>query len=501
MAYILLSIISGLLTGITFNFPSFSLLAWFSLVPFLYVIAISSYKKGLIGAFAFGISYYGSVLFWVANVSFLGLLVLLSYLCLFSLLFYFIAGYFITRPLRLVSLACAWVLIELLKENIWCGFGWGNMGYSQYNNFLLIQPADAGGAKLISFFIVTVNTAVLEIIFAFRNKIQNQEKHRLLFSRISYIVAVFSGIILYSSLRIFSLDDSGSVDVTLIQPNIAQEFKWQVFAKAVIKEKLFSLAEDSKEESLVIFPEAAWPDIVNENNLRQLNYFVKKTGKDSIFGAVKEENDSFYNSAFVFDKTGALKGVYRKVKLVPFGEYVPLRKFLGFIGVLNSIGDIESGKEFTVFDYNDRKFSVLICFEDIFPDFVRNFSKGRDFLVNITNDAWFAGNPEALQHLGIMTLRAVENRIPLIRCANTGISGWVSSRGEIEIIKNNRKEVFFDKAESFRINLTKGSSFYRENGELFAVFCGVALFVLLLAFGFRGSRQYQKTIREVQDEC
>ena len=124
------------------------------------------------------------------------------------------------------------------------------------------------------------------------------------------------------------------------------------------------------------------------------------------------------------------------------------------------------GKKQTIFDYNGKKFSVLICFEDIFADFVSAMAKGRNFLVNITNDEWFKGNPQATQHLGIMAVRAIENRISIVRSANTGISGWARFDGKIERLVNYRRSLFVSGLAKFRVELNKERSIYNKWGDL-----------------------------------
>jgi apolipoprotein N-acyltransferase len=147
------------------------------------------------------------------------------------------------------------------------------------------------------------------------------------------------------------------------------------------------------------------------------------------------------------------------------------------------VGDMSRGNEQKIMRYRDRSFSVLICFEDIFPFFVLKASRKRDFLINITNDSWFAGEPEATQHLGIMAMRAIENRISIVRSANTGISGWVSFKGTIEKLKKDNREIFLASVGHFNISLNRKRSFYNTYGEIFPLFCAFALVASLFIKG------------------
>jgi apolipoprotein N-acyltransferase len=165
---------------------------------------------------------------------------------------------------------------------------------------------------------------------------------------------------------------------------------------------------------------------------------------------------------------------------VPFGEYVPLRNILSFISVLNSLGDISRGSEYKVFSYKEKNFCVLICFEDIFPLFVSRFAKSSDFLINITDDSWFGGEPQASQHLGIMVFRAIENRISIARSANSGISGWVSFRGQINTLRNKGRQTFFADNLNFKLPLNNRRSLYNKWQEVFPFFCFLILAISLL---------------------
>jgi len=473
MINLILSILSGALTGLSFNSQLTSHLIWFSLVPFIYLIGKSSLKQGIVRALAFGFFYYLVALTWIANVSFLGLIALVIYLSLYYVLLFLLGRYFLKRPLAIISLPCLWVLIEFLKENIWTGFGWANLGYSQYNNLYLIQAADLWGVKLISFLIVMVNVFIWELITTRRSG-----QIKVAVKRALFVFLVFIACFSYGAFRLKNLEEAGSLKVAVVQPNIPQSLKWDPNSAPSIIARLESLAKGTKEDTLVVFPEAAWPYIVYQEGGKRLKDFAQRINREIIIGSVVAEKEKFYNSALLFQryKTDLVwVNSYRKIKLVPFGEYVPLRGLFSFIEVLNTIGDISPGEALSMFSQSGHNYSVLICFEDVLPIYVAQMVRNSDFLVNITNDAWFGGNPQSYQHLGIMVFRAIENRISVVRSANTGISGWVSFKGEIEKLKKQDQEVFFPAAETFRISLHRERSFYTFWGELFQIFCGIFL--------------------------
>lgn len=474
MIELFLAVISGLGVGLAFLYPELSFLVWFSLVPLFFLLSDNfSFKKAFL-FFLFGAVYYGTAIHWVSYVTFLGFIFLVSYLALFYVLFYFLGRFFIRRPLCILSIPAVWIVIEFLKEIIWCGFGWANLGYSQFRNIYIIQIADIGGTKLISFFILFVNFVIWELLVHYRKK-QRKSFFKYIIPKSLLIVAVFTVLTSYSFFRLKSPIVEDKINVSLIQPNILQRHLYSESEKENALMNLSILAKKAPEESLVIFSEAAWPYTLGEKNTERLNEFIRRINRDVLIGVINRRKQNYYNSAFLFDPDGQLTEIYDKIILVPFGEYVPLRKYLTFIDVLNQIGDITAGSKITEFSYQNKKFSVLICFEDIVPIFAARAARAKDFLVNITDDSWFRGDPEATQHLAIMVLRAVENRIPIVRAANTGISGWVSAEGRVEKLEKDSNSLFVRAKENFEIALRSKRSFYNRYPEWLMLFSFIVL--------------------------
>ncbi|MFO8052464.1 MAG: apolipoprotein N-acyltransferase [Candidatus Omnitrophota bacterium] len=466
---ILFSIISGVGIGLVFIFPKVSFLAWVSLVPLFFILNKKKSAEGFLSFFLFGLIYYGISLYWVTYVSILGFILLIVYLSLFYLVFYLLGSFFIKRPLRQLTIPAVWVVVEFLKEIIWCGFSWASLGYSQFNHPHLIQIADIGGVKFISFAIVLVNFLIWELI-----------TYKKILKRLIFLLLIFAAIITYSSIRLNENKPKEKIDISLIQPNILDKQTLGPEEKEKNLKSLAALAKRTPENNLVIFPEAAWPYVLDKENTQPINEFVKDSKRNILIGAITKESSNYYNSALLFDRGGSLVKIYDKIKLVPFGEYVPLRDYLEFIEVLNSIGDITPGKKIRSFSYQDKNFAVLICFEDIFPYYVAEIAENKDFLLNITDDSWFHGQPEASQHLSIMVLRAVENRISIARAANSGISGWVSPEGYITKLKKNEDSLFIKAQEDFQISVSKKSSFYNRKKGWFVLVSFVFLMVIFI---------------------
>jgi apolipoprotein N-acyltransferase len=184
-----------------------------------------------------------------------------------------------------------------------------------------------------------------------------------------------------------------------------------------------------------------------------------------------------HNSAYLASPAGIILGRYDKIHLVPFGEYVPLADLLS-LGSFGEVGDFRPGKEYSLFSLPQGKFGIIICFEIIFPDLCRRFvNRGANFLVTITNDAWFGRTSAPYQHFSIATFRAVENRVFIARAANTGITGIIDPKGKIM----KQGGIFKEEAMNGMIRLSSRKTFYTLYGDIFAWGCS-AFSLLFLAY-------------------
>lgn len=464
LKFTFLSIISGILTGVSFDFPQFSFLVWFSLVPLLFVIGHNSFKKSFLYCFIAGLAYFFTTIFWVGYVSILGMVLLVIYLSLYWGFFGVLSKLFFQEKYRLISISFIWALMEYIRT-VAGGFGWVLLGYSQFENLILIQGASLLGVWFISFVVVLANVFLFDIFF-------RKQKRNYLLKELIIVIILFGGLFCYG---LFSVSDKGDADnglsVSLIQPNTKEIEKQLPLLQKQVKEKLIDLSGQVSEGSLVIFPEASWPWIMDMGNSYRFEEFISEVGKDFIIGAVIKEKGVFYNTSVFVCEKGKKIDVYKKIRLVPFGEYVPFRDFLFFVDALNYVGDIKKGRKIKLFSYKGVKIASLICFEDIFPGFVRrSVLKGADVLLNITNDAWFKGYPEAVQHLQIAVFRALEMNRPLVRVANTGISCIISPRGEVlKVLESDNKKVFSQGILNTTFPLGGKSSVYCRIGDIFMI--------------------------------
>jgi apolipoprotein N-acyltransferase len=379
-----------------------------------------------------------------------------------------------------------WVSLEYLRSFFLTGFPWANLGYTQYLNLPFIQMADITGTYGLSFVILLVNATLFDVI-------RQWPKKAFPVREVVITGIILLGFLFYGYVKIRTIDRQTarlpSLKVGLAQGNIDQSIKWdESFQRETLRiyERLSLKVAEGKPD-LIIWPETATPFFFQEAKEYQpiVLDIPARTNAFLLFGTpafkIEKGKINHYNSAFLASPSKELIGAYDKIHLVPFGEYVPLSDLLFFLGSLGEgIGNFKSGKRIYNFPLPQSKFGVLICFEIIFPDLCRRFVKeGADFLVTITNDAWFGKTSAPYQHFAIASFRAVENRVFIARAANTGISGFIDPNGRI--LKQGR--IFTEEAMNGTIRLSKGKTFYTLYGDVFAWLCS-ALSLLLLGVAF-----------------
>jgi apolipoprotein N-acyltransferase len=494
---ILLSFLSGIL--LILSFPNFDLefLAWIALMPLFYSIEGKELYHSFILGFLTGVVSFLGIIYWIivavhtyGNIPLIPsgfiLLLLVVYLSLFIGAFTCLTRLIQIRSVlqTLLFTPFLWVALEYLRSFLLSGFPWADLGHSQYLNLPFIQMADITGVYGLSFVILLVNATLFYVFHKWSTK-------AFPFREVVITVLIFSGFLVYGYVKIGvvnrQISQNPPLKIGLVQGNIDQSVKWdESFQKETLKiyEKLsFKTAEEKPD--LILWPETATPFFFQD--AKEYQPFVlnipKKTNAFLLFGTPsykpRKGKVDHYNSAYLVSPSGELIGKYDKIHLVPFGEYIPMQDLLFFIGSLGEgIGDFKSGKEIYNFSLPQGKFGVLICFEIIFPDLCRRFVKGgANFLVTITNDAWFGRTSAPYQHFSVATFRAVENRVFIARAANTGITGLIDPKGKIV----NRGGIFTEEAMNGTIRLLKNKSFYTLYGDVFAWLCS-AFSIFLLAF-------------------
>jgi apolipoprotein N-acyltransferase len=487
------------------SFPKYGsgMVAWIALVPLLLALRKESVKSALMTGFCAGLVFNVGLIYWIAlvvvNYGYLpwaiglaAMLFLAAYLSLYVALFAGGIAYLQEKGInQVIAAPLVWTCLEYCKSHLLTGFPWENLAYSQYLNPHVIQLADITGLYGITFLIVFINAVIgnlLAYVLAGRVGRSWQSLAGEALGAGVLLVALF----IYGDLRITEvqrkLKTSPSLDVALIQGNIDQSLKWNPQNQQATLTTYTSLSnlKRSSGSRLIVWPETAVPFYFQDvdDRSRQVYQVVKDTGSWFLFGSpsyIKEQSGvSYLNSAFLVSPEGRIAGRYDKVHLVPYGEYVPLRTLFPFISKLAvGVGDFRAGQGYHPLAMGDHQLGVLICYEAIFPEASRIYrKKGAELLVNITNDAWFGFSSAPYQHLSMTVFRAVENRLYIVRAANTGISAIVDPTGGIIA----QSSLFVATSLSGKVRFIDTKTFYMAYGDLFVYLCLISLAVLFLNF-------------------
>lgn len=483
MNAVILSILSAILLSVPFfsfstvggsafggNLWQFS---WFGFIPLFFALENKSLRQSFIIAYLCGIVFWSLTVYWLIHVTLIGQAVLILYLAIYFGVFgcciylrrFFSVGSF------LLFIPSSWVLLEYVRSYLFSGFPWALIGLSQYKNLAVIQIADIAGAWAVSFLVVLVNV-VLYLVLRRQLKLKN-----FLICAAILFLSLFYGFFRLNY-KPKPVDIAEHFKVCVVQGNIPQNLKWNKQAISFIQNSYKELTVEAAKENpdLIIWPEASVPGLwgLDEAEFKQVFSLASQLNINLLTGAVSNLDQKYFNSALFIDKSGQLLDVYNKLHLVPFGEYVPLKKIFPFLETIAPIGDIEPGKVYTIFK-QPIGFGVLICFEDLFPELSRQFiKKGARFLVNITNDAWYKEGSAPYQHFAASVFRAVENRVYLARAANTGISGFIDPSGRILTTVRNPlgKEIFVGGNCSQDIYLAPVKrTIYNRYGDFFILIC------------------------------
>ncbi len=485
----LLIILSSFLSAAPFINGKFWLAAWFGYVPLFWLLENRTAVRSFILAYLSGIFFWLITIYWLVHVTALGLLAVVIYLSLYFGIFGLLLRFFLSRKswFSLLAIPALWVVLEYLRSYLFTGFPWALLGYSQYSRLGIIQIADITGVWGVSFLVMMGNVAAYQLLRYVQSVIKKGKS--ILPPKASAFVFIFLvclclGYGYYKLLPKAQCRTAKTQRVVVIQGNIPQRLKWDPRARDYIVNKYLRLTEDSLKMNpdLIIWPEAALPVVAEEDPeyLDKIKSAVKQMDTPVLLGAVTRRDDLYYNSAVFISEHGELSGLYDKIHLVPFGEFIPLRKTFPFLETIAPIGDITPGRDYKVFSFGRQPtaksaFSVLICFEDLFPELSRRFvASGAVFLVNITNDAWYMKTTAAFQHMQASVFRAVENRVYLARSANTGVSCIIDPSGRIvsEVVGDKGEKIFIDGFCGYKIcSLGRGVSFYNRHGDFLITIC------------------------------
>ncbi|MFO7666601.1 MAG: apolipoprotein N-acyltransferase [Desulfobacterales bacterium] len=501
---ITLAITSGLLLTGSFPQTGFSWLSWFALTPLLIAAKDLQFKDGFkIGLLA-GLVHNITLLYWLSftmeTYGHLPIYLAIPILFLFSFYLSLYMAFFsgaLTRitpgPLKLLFIIPAlWVSLEYIRSFLFTGFPWELAAYSQYKSLHLIQVSDILGPYGVSFLLVLSNSAVfIGFLYLTKSGWQGKKVSGVHFAAsVLIFLSALTIVWFYGKIRIEAVDKIVSVSrkamVSVIQGNIGQSEKWDPALQYSATKKYLDLSASvvAEKPDLVVWPETAAPFyfLYDTGLTEMVQRSVAETGVNFLIGSPSflqtRDNIEYYNSAFLVGPDGKVSGKYDKVHLVPFGEYVPLKKWLPFLGkIVEHVGDFCPGKKGATINLNGQSLGVLICYELIFPYLSRaEVKNGAGLLVNITNDAWYGKTSAPYQHFSMAVFRAVENRRALVRAANTGISGFIDPSGRIMATT----PIFEDAVLTRNIPILKEITLYTQLGDIFAFICLAAAALTLL---------------------
>jgi len=521
---ILLAATTGILLPYCFPRYDLGLLAWVALIPLHIALdGLSRRRQAFWLGWLAGIICSTGIMSWVVTAmntygkvplvfSYGIMLLLTAYLGLYVGIYS--AGVVWFRMLMprygLFAAPCLWVTLELLRTYVLSGLPWSLLGYSQYRQLDVIQIADHLGVYGVSFLIVLSNVALAELYLWLMPLFRGFRPARLPWELVTTAAMLVSLSWAYSTSLIASetMEHSkATLQVGVVQPNIDQAVKWdQAFREETLRRYDHLTESFGYGVDLVVWPEAATPFIYEREPVYQLQLvaMANRASAPLLFGSPavrfdQERKPFLLNSAYLLSPDGELLGRYDKQHLVPFGEYIPLKSSLLFFleKMVEGIGDFQAGPGPTILSFQLKesdgvaparrvKFGVVICYEVIFPDLVRRIAgSGAEFLVTITNDAWFGDSSAPAQHFSMVVLRSVENHLAFARAANTGISGFIDPFGRIIVAS----PTFTQTALQAEIPVRQTKTFYSRHGDVFAYGCMLIslLFCLYGIFGTKGA--------------
>jgi apolipoprotein N-acyltransferase len=488
---------SGVL--LVLSFPKFGhpAFGWIALAPLL--LALMG-RVSLMRAFTLGLTtgaiYFAGTLYWmtfvmaqygdlstpvaaIINAAFVAYVAL--YPAIFALVVRRLASSY--GYAALAAAPFVWTATELGRAYLFSGFPWALLGYSQATTLPIVQLASIVGIFGVSALVASASAALAGIVVA------KAYRSAALVLAGTLLIAVWGN----ARVRAGELTREGQpIRVGLVQGNVDQGQKWSIASSAAILQSYLSMTRQAINQGaqLVIWPESSTPFRFEEDlaGAAQLRALARATGVPILFGSdqidwqvrgTSRVPGRAFNSAFLVRADGSTGGVYRKMHLVPWGEYVPLKDLLFFVGPLvEAIGTgFAAGTEATLLPVGGRPVSVAICYEIIFPDLVRRFVlEGSELLTTITNDAWFGKTSAPYQHFEQASVRAIEEGRYLVRSANTGVSGIVDPYGRVV----QRSQIFQPAVVIGEARLLTGTTIYTRIGDAFAYASAIVTIALLL---------------------
>lgn len=484
--------------------------AFIALVPLLVALSgwsgraidlpgVSTGRGFALGLIAGFIHYAGTVYWTGATVSTFGGLPVFVAIFVAALLALYMAAYIavfgaitaiLVRRFQVAGLwlaPAAWVALEYVRGILFGGFPWIPLGNTMVTLLPVAQLASIAGVHGLSLFVAVLNVAVAVVTIS-------SGRRRTMAAAIG--VTMLAGVSIWGGMRLSSnaLTQGQPIKVGLIQGNIAQNDKWNPARAGVILDRYLQLTRQASDNGaqFVIWPESSTPFYFEDDPAGEMvRRLVRQIGKPLLLGSDEFETGEVtrnYNSAFLVDPAGATAAVYRKIHLVPFGEYVPFQRLLFFVGPLvEAVSAFSAGTRVTMLPVEGHMVSTAICYEVTYPQLAREaVRQGSEMLTTVTNDAWYGESSAPFQHFEMAAMRAIEQGRYLVRAANTGISGIVDPYGRV-VIKTNLFETVAVVGEA---RFVQAKTVYATIGDL-AAYLSAA--ITALAVGLALTRHRART--------
>src|SRR5438128_7303736 len=539
----LAAICSGLLYTGCFAPFNLTWLCWIALMPLIAAIWFSGeesrhrWLRNLGLGYVAGLAFFWTALSWLTTVTVLGWFVLAFYMAIYFALWAWFCGLVQPRETKKQSvattkwdeilaqarsaaapprspwtkstnnlllafvLAAAWTTQEWLRGWVFSGWGWNGLGVALHDNWPLIQIVEFTGVAGLSFMVAFANVILVTTV---RRLILEARTHapRPHFD-LTLTMAAIVGILTFG-LRAGQVSTATKpLRVAAIQSNVPQNQKFDPQFTRKIFDQFRRLSEialrSNSPPDLLIWPESSMPGpvLAEQENYRFVMNLAASAESDLLLGTIDEENGDVYNAALLVSDGGERVQVYRKLHLVPFGEYVPGRHRVPLLARIvgdQGPGDFKPGKEHTMFTLtnSDVQVAPLICFEDTIGELVRRFvlpaetNPGGNLLVDITNDGWFQHSAGSHQHLANAIFRCVETRRLMVRAANTGVTFFIDEFGSVtQVLRDETGSTFGEGVLTGEIKVPTEHelTFYTRHGELFAKFCALVTVIAIVAVG------------------
>jgi apolipoprotein N-acyltransferase len=535
----LAAITSGLLCTGCFAPFNFTWLCWFALTPLIAAIWFSGeqsrhrWLRNLLLGYVAGLTFFWTAFSWLTTVTILGWFVLQFYMAIYFALWASFCGLVQPRTKQRESsstkwdrmltqartaaasprspwikstnnlllaflLAAAWVTQEWLRGWVFSGFGWNGLGVALHGTWPLIQIAEFTGVAGCSFMIVFAN--VIAVTTAYRLILETRTRAVRPHFDVTLTLTSLVGVLTFGLRATQVSPPTKPLRVAAVQANVPQNQKFDPQFTRKIFDQFRRLSEialgANPPPDLLVWPESSMPGpvLADRESYQFVMDLAASAESDILLGTIDEENGDVYNAALLVSDGGEQVQVYRKVHLVPFGEYVPGRHKVPLLARIVGAqvpGDFKAGGQHTVFELtnSDVKVAPLVCFEDTIGELTRRFvlptesNPGANLLVDITNDGWFLHSAASHQHLANAIFRCVETRRPMIRAANTGVTCFVNEFGRVtQTLQDDTGSTFTEGVLTgeVKVSTEHDLTFYTRHGELFANLCATVTAIAIV---------------------